>query len=207
MDPSKAVPLRREDLHDDPIEQFARWFQEARVFPGMKHPEAVCLSTIGLDGWPDSRMVLLRGFDADGFVFFTNMHSPKAQALFALPRAALCFYWEPLGRQVRVQGIVGRVSQQRADAYWQTRSRESQVGAWVSDQSAVIADRAVFETRVEEMMRVFEGHPVPRPSHWGGFCVLPHRIEFWQERPGRLHDRFVYKPHGTAPWEIQQLYP
>jgi pyridoxamine 5'-phosphate oxidase len=189
------------------VDQFARWFEQAAAHPGLTYPDPVCLSTIGPDGWPDSRMVLLKAFDRDGFVFYTNTHSPKARALLALPRAALCFYWQPLGRQVRVQGTTHCVTQDEADAYWATRSRDSQLGARASDQSAVLADPASFERRVDEINRAFQGRPVPRPPHWSGFRVVPRRMEFWRERPGRLHDRFVYLQAGADRWEIQQLYP
>ncbi len=207
MEPLQDNPLRREDLLAHPIDQFARWFEQAKTFPGMTRPEPMCLSTVGPDGFPDSRMVLLKTFGYDGFVFYTNMHSPKARSLVALPRAALCFYWEPPKRQVRIQGTVERVSEAEADAYWETRPRESQIGVWVSDQSMVVADRGLFERRAAELTAAFEGRAVPRPVYWSGFRVVPRRIEFWQERPGRLHDRFVYVRAGGEEWEIQQLYP
>ena len=207
MDPRQDIPLTREDMPADPIDQFARWFEQARTFPGMTRPEPVCLSTIGPDGWPDSRMVLLKTFDHEGFVFYTNMHSSKARALQSLPRAALCFYWDLPGRQVRIQGATQRVGEDEADAYWQTRPRDSQIGAWASDQSAVMADRAFFEQRLAELSKAFEGRAVPRPPYWSGFRVVPHRIEFWQERSGRLHDRFAYTRLDADRWDIQQLYP
>lgn len=207
MDPQQDTPLTREDLLANPIDQFARWFEQARAFPGMTRPEPVCLSTIGPDGWPDSRMVLLKTFGYEGFVFYTNMHSPKARSLLALPRAALCFHWEPPRRQVRIQGSTRRVAEDEADAYWQTRPRDSQVGAWASDQSAIVVDRVLFEQRLAEMNKAFEGRAVPRPPYWSGFRVVPHRIEFWQERPSRLHDRFAYTRLDGDRWDIQQLYP
>jgi pyridoxamine 5'-phosphate oxidase len=209
MDPQEDIPLRREDLLAHPVDQFARWWEQAKTFPGATRPEPVCLSTIGPDGWPDSRMVLLKTFDYDGFVFFTNMHSPKARSLVALPRAALCFYWEAPRRQVRIQGTAQRVAEDEVDAYWITRPRESQIGAWASDQSAVVPDAVGFERRAEELTQAFEGRPIPRPPHWSGFRVLPRRVEFWQERSGRLHDRFVYVPAEDEPdrWVIRQLYP
>lgn len=199
--------LTREILADHPVDQFARWFEEAQTHRDVARAEPVCVSTIGPDGFPDSRMVLLKSFDHDGFVFFTNMHSTKARSLLALPRVAMCFYWEPSLRQVRVQGAARRVGEAEAEAYWRTRPRDSRIAAWASDQSAAMPGREVFEARFAELSRIFEGREVPRPAHWSGFRVVPHRVEFWQDRPHRLHDRFVYTrtPQGT--WEIQQLYP
>ncbi len=207
MDPQEDIPLTREDLLDHPVDQFARWYEQARTHPDVTRPDPVCLSTIGEDGWPDSRMVLLKTFDYDGFVFFTNMHSPKARSLAALPRAALCFHWEPPKRQVRIQGMAVRIPQAEADAYWPTRPRDSQIGAWASDQSEVVPDRAGFEQRVEALSKALDGRPIPRPPYWSGFRVVPRRIEFWQERPGRLHDRYVYVRGGAGEWKIWQLYP
>lgn len=199
--------LKRENLADDPIDQFARWFEEMKSNPDAGRPEPVCVSTIGPDGFPDSRMVLLKKVDHEGFVFYTNMHSPKARALVAMPRAALCFHWEGMKRQVRVQGTVQRVSQQEADAYWQTRPRESQIAAWVSEQSESVLSQEFFEQRTAELTQAFEGRAVPRPVYWSGFRVVPARVEFWQEGEHRLHDRFEYRRSAEGAWEIRQLYP
>jgi pyridoxamine 5'-phosphate oxidase len=199
--------LRREELAGHPIDQFARWFEEMKARPEVGRPEPMCVSTVAPDGWPDSRMVLLKKADYEGFVFYTNLHSPKALALIALPRAALCFHWDGMQRQVRVQGAVQRVAELEADEYWQTRPRESQIAAWVSEQSSPVPGPEYFERRVAELTKSFEGRPVPRPGYWSGFRVAPHRVEFWQEGPARLHDRFVYVGDERGAWEIRQLYP
>lgn len=199
--------LTRDILAEDPTEQFARWFEEMKNLPDAPRPAPVCVSTVGADGWPDSRMVLLKGFDKDGFVFYTNLHSPKATALTAWPHVALCFHWEAMLRQVRIQGTTTRVTDYEADRYWQSRSRNSQIAAWASEQSAVVPGPEYFESRVAELTEAFAERPVPRPASWGGFRVLAFRIEFWQEQPHRLHDRFVYLRHDPDGWQIQQLYP
>ncbi len=204
--PADIPPLTRESLPDEPVEQFARWFEQAQRDPRVPHPTAVCVSTIDPRGFPDSRMVLLKTFDREGFVFFTNMHSAKARSLLALPRAAMCFYWEGLGRQVRVQGTVTRVGEDEADTYWRSRPRESRIGAWASDQSETMPGPAALARRVRELADALGDRDVPRPPHWSGFRVAPLRMEFWQEAPDRLHDRFVYRRVGQR-WEISQLYP
>lgn len=199
--------LTRDMLADDPIEQFGRWFEEAQNHPEVRRATPVCVSTIDENGFPDSRMVLLKHYDAEGFVFYTNMHSPKARELQALPRAAMCFYWEAPQRQVRIQGTVQPTGEADADAYWATRPRESQVAAWVSEQSAVLESRELLDRRVAEMAEAFEGRDVPRPPFWSGFRVVPLRMEFWQERPNRLHDRFGYRRDEAGRWIIERLYP
>lgn len=195
--------LDRGGLADDPFGQFDRWFDEARA--GEKLPEAACLSTIDGDGYPDGRMVLLKARDPRGFSFYTNLNSSKGRALLARPRAALTFHWMSLERQVRVQGDVERVDDAEADAYFATRPRGSQLGAWASDQSEPIASRQVLLGRVAEIERL---HPasVPRPPHWTGLRIVPLRVEFWQGRPDRLHDRFVYRREGPA-WTLARLAP
>lgn len=199
--------LTRDSLADNPIDQFTRWFEEMSGKPGAGRPEPVCVATIGPDGFPDCRMVLLKKVDYDGFVFYTNLHSPKARSLLALPRAALCFHWDGMKRQVRVQGTTQQVGDHEADAYWHTRPRDSQIAAWVSDQSEPVPDTEYLEARAAELTRAFEGRQVPRPAYWSGFRVVPSRMEFWQEQPHRLYDRFVYTRIEGTGWRIQQLYP
>ena len=199
--------LRRDDLADDPFEQFARWFDLA-VQVGLHEPEAMVVSSVGDDGMPSSRHVLLKGIDR-GFVFFTNYTSQKGRELEARPMAAICFPWNLLSRQVRVEGTVERVSAAESDEYFATRPRDSQTGAWASRQSEVIDDRSVLESRWAEAAARYEGVDVPRPPHWGGLRVRPRRVEFWQGKPSRLHDRFRYTADDAASngWRIDRLSP
>ncbi len=198
-------PLHDQDLHPDPIQQFARWFHEA-VSAKLPLPEAVTLATADLEGRPSARVVLLKDFDEHGFVFFTNYESRKARELTANPRAALCFWWPPLERQVRIEGRVTRVADPESDAYFSTRPRGSQIGAWASEQSAVIESRRILEERAAELSARWIESSVPRPPHWGGFRLAAEAIEFWQNRDDRLHDRFRYRRIGTK-WMIERLAP
>ena len=206
MSPERLPPLRLEELDPDPLEQFDRWFEVARVRSGVEMPEAACLSSVGDDGYPDGRVVLLKARDARGFVFYTNFRSAKGRSLEADPRAALTFYWENLARQVRVQGDVERVSEAEADEYFATRTRGSQIGAWASDQSAVLVSREALLEQAVAIKARYEGERIPRPAHWGGLRIVPQRVELWQGRPDRLHDRFVYLRVGDE-WRIERLHP
>jgi pyridoxamine 5'-phosphate oxidase len=203
----QAKGLRRADLDADPFAQFAEWFDVA-VDAQVHEPEAMVVSSVGADGQPSSRHVLLKGVD-HGFVFFTNYMSQKGRELTDHPQAAVCFPWNILSRQVRVAGPVERVSAEESDEYFATRPRSSQTGAWASRQSEVIEDRAVLEDRWAEADIGFRGVEVPRPPRWGGFRVLPREFEFWQGRPSRLHDRFRYTADVSEPggWRLDRLSP
>ena len=190
----------------DPIALFRQWLAEARAAPAVKEPTAMTLATADPVEGPDARIVLLKACDADGFVFYTNLESPKAEQLAAHPRAALCFWWEPLARQVRLRGFVERVSDADADAYFATRPRLSQLGAWASEQSRPLPNRRRLLERVARYGIRFGIGAVPRPPNWGGYRLVPHRIEFWRRRPWRLHERVVYE-RAEEGWTATSLYP
>jgi len=192
---------------DEPLRLFADWFEMAKHAEPV-NPEAMTLSTVDAEGQPNARMVLLKGFDERGFVFYTNLGSAKGHELAGAPKAALTFYWKSLQRQVRLRGHVEPVAAAEADAYFATRSRMAQVGAWASKQSTPLESRLAFEKAVALYTAKFGVGAVPRPPHWSGFRVVPQAIEFWQERPFRLHDRVVFtRSAPNTPWRKTRLYP
>ena len=197
--------LEREDLDDNPINQFEAWFGEACDVVELE-PNAFALSTVNEAGRPSSRTVLLKYFDEAGFVFFTNYASDKAVDIGNNPNVSMLFYWRELGRQLKVVGTAERIPTAETLKYFMTRPRGSQIGAWVSHQSHIITSRSILETKFNEMKQKFANKDVPVPDFWGGYRVVPTRIEFWQGRNNRLHDRFLYTRDGDG-WEIERLAP
>ena len=209
-----AGGLDEADLEPDPVSMFRRWMHDV-VRAGVHEPNAFVLATVGPDGTPTSRIVLLKGLDDRGFVFFTNYASRKGSQINANPRCSLLFPWHPLERQVRVEGTASRLSDVENDAYFATRPRASQLGAWASPQSEVVPDRAALDARYAETAERFAGSDVPRPAYWGGYCVAPEVVEFWQGRLGRMHDRLRYRRVSTGSgasgdgtgWVTERLAP
>jgi pyridoxamine 5'-phosphate oxidase len=207
MKSSVFPPLDGTYEQRDPIELFGAWFADA-LGAGIYLPEAICLSTATPDGAPSSRMVLLKAFGPGGFYFYTNYESRKAAEMELNPRAALLSHWAVMERQVRIEGPVVRASEEESLAYFRTRDRGSQIGAWASRQSRQMSSRGEFEDRIEELEQRFDGTDVPLPGFWGGYRLDPLRIEFWQGRPSRLHDRLLFTRAATgSPWQVARLYP
>ena len=198
--------LNEAEADPNPFKQFEIWFQEAqRVVPIL--PNAMTLATSTKEGVPSSRVVLLKGFDERGFVFYTNYESQKGRELEANPICALSFYWSQLARQIRITGNVTRTTRAESEAYFHTRPFDSQLGAWASNQSEVISGRGVLEQRMDELIAQYDGKTVPLPPYWGGFRLEPYVFEFWQNRNSRLHDRLRYKPIGDGRWSMERLSP
>jgi pyridoxamine 5'-phosphate oxidase len=204
--PDFALPLREEDVDPDPLRQFASWYKDA-ARAGLREPGAMALATSTVDGAPSVRMVLLKEYDARGFVFYSNYNSRKGRELEANPRAALLFYWDPLGRQVRIEGPTQPTSREQSASYVRNRPRGSQLSALASPQSQVIGSRTELEERVVHLAELYDDAELPVPDGWGGFRVAPDSFEFWQNREDRLHDRLLYTFEDGIGWRLQRLAP
>ena len=198
--------LNETDVHSNAIKQFDKWWGEA-VLSEIVELNAMTLATATSNGLPSARIVLLKDYDENGFVFFTNYHSHKGMELDENPFASLVFFWKELERQVRIDGTVEKIPAAESDAYFNSRPPESRIGAWASPQSQVINSRQVIEENLTELQKSFAGKEIDRPAHWGGYIVKPTLIEFWQGRPGRLHDRIQYSAMADATWKIERLAP
>ncbi len=198
--------LLEEEAHENPFVQFGAWLEEARQV-GVLEPTAMTLATVGQDGTPSARIVLLKGFDEEGFVFFTNYASTKGHEIAGNAKVALVFFWAELERQVRIQGTATRVSREESEAYFHSRPLGSQLGAWASRQSTVVKSREVLEARLSELAAEYEGKEIPLPPFWGGYRVAPATIELWQGRESRLHDRLRYTRDGASGWRRERLSP
>jgi len=202
----KLQTLSEKDIVRDPIAQFNKWWQEA-VNAGIDEPNAMTLATASADGMPDARIVLLKGFDEKGFAFYTNYNSIKGQQLLENPRATLVFFWKELERQVRISGLVSLAPGNMSDDYFNSRPEGSRIGAWASPQSEAIDSREWLEANEQRIKEVWTGKSIPRPGHWGGYVVKPVKLEFWQGRPSRLHDRIQYSLQTSGAWKIERLAP
>ncbi len=199
--------LRKKELHEDPINQFKKWFHEAEASKVFMEPNAMTLSTYGKDDFPKSRVVLLKKFTWEGFVFYTNYLSEKGLAITENPKVCLSFFWANLERQVIIKGKAEKISPNLSDGYFEQRPRGSQLSAWASYQSKVIKNRNVLEEELKKWEKKFEGKEIPRPDHWGGYIVKPLSIEFWQGRADRMHDRIRYTLKEDFNWKIERLSP
>lgn len=197
--------LSEADVNKNPIKQFADWWDEA-IDSNIEEANAMTLATVNEQGYPSARIVLLKGFNENGFVFFTNYESRKGKSLLLNPKASIVFFWKELERQIRIEGIAEKISEEESTAYFTSRPVESKIGAWASPQSNVIESRTFLEKRFKQYEQEFSNDDIPRPPHWGGFIVKPSRIEFWQGRPGRLHDRIEYNKNSEG-WAIDRLAP
>lgn len=197
--------LLEDNIPNNPIELFSQWFKEVEEKGGVEEPNAMNINTIGIDGYPKSRIVLLKKFDADGFVFYTNYDSEKGQSIINNPKVSLSFFWPNLERQVIIKGVAAKESEDLSTAYFHSRPRGSQIGAWTSPQSEIITSRETLIEQEKQLINKFKGKEIPKPQHWGGFVIQPKTIEFWQGRPNRLHDRILY--YNASNWSKCRLAP
>jgi pyridoxamine 5'-phosphate oxidase len=202
----KLQTLSEKDILPDPIAQFTKWWQET-IRSGIEEPNAMTLATASADGMPDARIVLLKGFDEKGFAFYTNYNSAKGQQLLENPRATLVFFWKELERQVRISGLVSLAPSKMSDDYFNSRPEGSRIGAWASPQSEPIESREWLEENERKAREEWAGKSITRPGHWGGYIVKPVKLEFWQGRPSRLHDRILYTLQTSGTWKIERLAP
>ncbi len=200
-----TTELYENDVTADPISQFARWFEDAKT-AGLVDHTAMTVATVSPEGKPAARILLLKDFDENGFVFYTNYESRKGQELCHNSHASLLFFWDKLARQIRIEGTTEKVSAAESDEYFAIRPRESQLGAWTSAQSQVLSSRAEFEAKLQAITEKYAGQTVPRPPHWGGYRLKPELVEFWQGRASRLHDRLLYRAQGAG-WHLERLSP
>ena len=202
----KLQTLSEDDVVKDPLSQFDKWWQEA-IHAGIDEPNAMTLATASADGMPDARIVLLKGFNTQGFTFFTNYNSAKGTQLLENPRASLVFFWKELERQVRISGLVSLAAEKVSDEYFNSRPEGSRIGAWASPQSEPIESREWLEENEKKFQEEWAGRTITRPPHWGGYLLKPVRMEFWQGRPSRLHDRLLYTLQKNGSWKIERLAP
>ena len=202
----KLQTVSETDGEINPVKQFSKWWDDA-VKSEIDEVNAATLATSSLQGKPSARIILLKGFDERGFVFFTNYESNKGKSLFINPQTTLVFFWKELQRQVRIEGIAGKVSDDESDEYFSSRPEGSKIGAWASPQSQVIKDRSELEKNVKKLEQQYSNKNIPRPSFWGGFRICPESVEFWQGRPNRLHDRILYTLQKNNSWKIERLAP
>ncbi|WP_318312507.1 pyridoxamine 5'-phosphate oxidase [Flagellimonas crocea] len=199
--------LTEDSIKENPMELFQKWFHETEASDGVDEPNAMTVSTIGLDGFPKSRVVLMKKFTFEGFIFYTNYHSEKGRAIEANPAVCLSFFWPNMERQVIIKGKAEKIAPNLSDGYFESRPHGSQLGAVVSDQSEVVPSREYLEVKLKELEQKYDGKEVPRPEYWGGYLVRPVSIEFWQGRPNRLHDRILYSLQEDFDWKIERLAP
>ncbi len=200
-------PLIKEDLPENPIELFQKWFFEADEFESLEETNAMSVSTIGLDGFPKTRIVLLKKFTWEGFIFYTNYNSEKGKAIAANPNLCLNLFWHGLERQIIIKGVAEKIAPNLSDGYFESRPDGSKLGAWASDQSQEIQSREDLDKKLKQLEKDYENKEIPRPDFWGGFIVKPISLEFWQGRPNRMHDRILYSLQDTYEWRISRLQP